>query len=212
MKKTMIFVAFLSLSAFLAFQPVFSQGDLTYGLNATAGAAKLNQGLGQSNDIQSFIGTIIGTALSFVGIIFFILMLYGGFLWMTARGNEDQTSRAIGTITAGAIGMVIIMASYTITSFLFTSLALQDPSRPPAATMPAMPPVPGAGGGTASGGVRCCVYRDRGNSNVNAGRWVAEASASQDCQAICDSSNGLLWGCADISIPNQSGAVGGVCR
>ena len=207
MKKIPLFAAILSVGIFCSLQPVFSQGDPTYGLNATAGAAKLNQGLGQSSDIQSFIGTIIGTALSFVGIVFFILMLYGGFLWMTARGNEDQTSKAIGTITAGAIGMVIIMASYTITSFLFTSLALQDPAAPSNVGMPSMPPTPQATG------VRCCVYRDRANNNANAGRWVAEASASQDCQAICDGSNGgLLWGCADISIPNQSGAVGGVCR
>lgn len=97
---------------------VFAQ----YGLDTTAGAAGLNKGLGATGDISSFIGTLIGTGLSFIGIVFFILMLYGGFLWMTARGNEDQTGKAIGTITAGAIGMVIIMASYAITSFLFTSL------------------------------------------------------------------------------------------
>jgi hypothetical protein len=182
-----------------------------YGLTETATQAKLNEGFGGQTTIQVFIGTLIGTGLSFVGVVFFILMLYGGFLWMTARGNEDQTSKAIGTITAGAIGMVIIMASYAITSFLFSSLnpepqteGVVDPSEPvpPGGFVGPVPPNP----------VRCCVYRDRANNDGNGGRWVDASTASASCQALCDGSNGQLWGCADISIPNTSGPVGSLCR
>ena len=30
-------------------------------------------------------------SLSFIGVLFFALMVFGGFMWMTARGNEEQT-------------------------------------------------------------------------------------------------------------------------
>ncbi len=99
-----------------------------FGLNATAGSAGLASG--GATSLPDFIGNLVGVGLSFIGIVFFILMLYGGFLWMTARGSEDQTSKAIGTITAGAIGMIVIMASYTITSFLFNSLTPGGSSAP----------------------------------------------------------------------------------
>jgi len=64
------------------------------------------------------IGTIIGAILNFLGVIFLILMIYGGFMWMTAAGNEEQISKAQKIITAAIIGVVIVASAYAITAYV----------------------------------------------------------------------------------------------
>lgn len=106
MKK---FLALLSI-AFVLVTPVFAQ----YGLDETAGAANLR---GESEPTV-IVGRIIGAGLSLIGIVFFILTLYAGIIWMVARGNEESAKKAINTIIAAAIGMIITMSAYAITSFI----------------------------------------------------------------------------------------------
>jgi cbb3-type cytochrome oxidase subunit 3 len=66
---------------------------------------------------NTIISTIIQVALSFLGIIFLGLMVYGGYIWMTDRGNSDNIEKAKKLITAAVIGLIIVMAAYAI-SFL----------------------------------------------------------------------------------------------
>lgn len=64
------------------------------------------------------IGTIIQTLLSFVGVIFLVLMVYAGFLWMTARGEEGQVDKAKDIITTSVIGLTVTLSAYAITAFV----------------------------------------------------------------------------------------------
>lgn len=89
-----------------------------YGLSDTARSA----GLPTEVDLPTLVGNIIGQALALIGVLFFVLMVYGGFLWMTARGNEDQTTKARNTIIAAVIGMLIVFASYALTNFVFEAV------------------------------------------------------------------------------------------
>ncbi len=82
-------------------------------------------GAGYRTDIVSpepVIAIVIRAALSFLGVLFLILMVYGGFLWMTARGNEDQVVKAKNLIIAAIIGLIIILASYAISYFVIDAL------------------------------------------------------------------------------------------
>ncbi len=60
------------------------------------------------------LGLIVNTALSLLGVVFIILMVYGGFQWMTAGGNEEQVKKAQGRIKNAIIGLVITIAAYAI--------------------------------------------------------------------------------------------------
>lgn len=64
----------------------------------------------------------VQTILSLLGIIFLGLTLTAGFQWMTAGGNEDQISKAQKTLKAAIIGLIIVIAAYTITFFIFKAL------------------------------------------------------------------------------------------
>ena len=61
---------------------------------------------------------IIKYLMTFLGLIAVCIILYGGFLWMTASGNEDRMDKAKKTIIAGAIGLVVVLAAYAIVTFV----------------------------------------------------------------------------------------------
>ena len=72
--------------------------------------------------IDTTIGGIIQAVMSFLGIIFLILMIYGGFLWMTAKGNEEQVTKAKNLIIAAIIGIIIVVSAYAITYFVLVGI------------------------------------------------------------------------------------------
>lgn len=98
-------------------EPALSQ----YGLGETAEKAGL-KGAIKSSSIADLIGNVVGAALTMVGVLFLILMLYGGIIWMTARGNETETDKALKTIKSAIIGLIIVVASYAITNFVFQAI------------------------------------------------------------------------------------------
>lgn len=102
------------LTFFFGVEKVFA----AYGLNETAGTAGLSTG----GTVQGITGNVIGAILTMVGVLFLVLMVYGGIIWMTARGNEQQTQKALNTIIAAVIGLVIVLGSYAFTTFVFSSV------------------------------------------------------------------------------------------
>jgi len=68
------------------------------------------------------VAVVIQAFLGFLGIIFVVLMIYGGYLWMTSRGNEEQVNKAKDTIRRAVIGLIIILSAYAITYTVFNSL------------------------------------------------------------------------------------------
>ena len=72
-------------------------------------------------------GTVVSAFLGLLGIIFIILMLYGGYQWMTARGNEEQVNKAKDIIRTTIIGLIIIIGSYAIWNFIFYNFIMGIP-------------------------------------------------------------------------------------
>ena len=119
MKRLSFLSSFFFGASVLLMPSIVFGADDTYGLKATAGAAGLTK---YGPDLPALIGNVIGTMLSLVSVIFFALMIYGGIKWMISRGNEDQSKKALDTIIAAIIGIIIVLASYAITTFVFSSV------------------------------------------------------------------------------------------
>ncbi len=75
-----------------------------------------------TTDIRVLIGNIIRIFLGLLGTIAIVLVLYGGFLWMTAAGNEEKIEKAKKILTNAAIGLAIVLSAYAITSFIISRL------------------------------------------------------------------------------------------
>lgn len=87
-----------------------STGDTVYG------------SLGEQS-IGTFIGTyVIAPAFSLIGVIFLVLIIYAGFMWMTARGEEKQVTTAKTIMTNAVIGLVLTLSAFAITTFIFGAL------------------------------------------------------------------------------------------
>lgn len=76
--------------------------------------------------ISTVVGSVINVALSFLGIIFIILIIYSGYNWMTANGNEEQVKKSTKTITRAIIGLIITLSSWAIWFFIFENLIKID--------------------------------------------------------------------------------------
>jgi membrane-associated PAP2 superfamily phosphatase len=82
-------------------------------------------------DIRYRVVKIINIVVSIIGILLVILMVYAGFLWMTASGNEDQISKAKKIMANAAVGLVIVFLSWSITYFILkrlTAINVGDPN------------------------------------------------------------------------------------
>lgn len=79
----------------------------------TNAEAKLGTG-----DLTVIIGSIIRYALGLLGTIFLVLILYGGFLWMTAGGNEEKIGKAKKMLANSTVGLLIVILSYAIALFI----------------------------------------------------------------------------------------------
>lgn len=112
-KKFLIVIILFFLAFFALAQNIVLADD--YGLKETAKTAELPT---DSQDISLTIGKVVGAGLAFIGVLFFLLIIYGGLLWMTARGNETQVTKAKDLIISAVIGLVIVLSAYAITKYV----------------------------------------------------------------------------------------------
>ena len=115
--------------------------------------------IGKKIDPATFIGKILAVALTILSTVFFILMIYAGILWMTAKGDETQAKKARDTIIAAVIGVILVLASYSIVKFIFK----ESMGNPDAAC---------TNMGT---GYTCKLYNQCGTSAVKQAQTVAAA-------------------------------------
>lgn len=73
-------------------------------------------------DLPTLIGRIINIFLSLLGIIFVILIIYGGYLYMTASGDPNKAKKGADVFKTAVIGLVIIFLAYAITTFVIDQL------------------------------------------------------------------------------------------
>lgn len=81
-----------------------------------------NAGIAGGGGLTEMIGKLINVGLGFLGIVFLVLMLYAGFLWMTAQGDDKKVGKAKDMIFQAIIGLIIIVAAYAISNFVLGSL------------------------------------------------------------------------------------------
>ena len=113
-----LFLAF-SLVTVLAL-PVLAQNTTdTLGIGAVE---QSNISLGGS-DLRVTVVKIINTVLGLLGIIALGIVLYGGFVYMTAGGDDAKVSTAKKILVNGVIGLTIILSAFAITKFVLNKLS-----------------------------------------------------------------------------------------
>lgn len=122
--------------------------DLGFGKKVSEAANKAGYGATTETTLAETAGIAIKAALSFVGVIFLVLMVYAGYLWFTSRGEEEPIKKAQKIIMASAIGLAIVAGAYGITALVVPRI---------------LEKTTGAGGGAPKAGgakVECCSICD----------------------------------------------------
>ena len=69
------------------------------------------------------VGLAISMVLSFLGVLFLFLIIYGSFIWMNSQGNDQEVKKAKTIIQDSIIGLLIVVMAYAITAFIGNNLA-----------------------------------------------------------------------------------------
>ncbi len=91
--------------------------------------------------VVKIVGGVVNISLSIVGVLLLGYMMYAGFLWMTSGGEKEGAETALKMIRQAVIGIVIIAASFAISSFVLSSLSTIAGG----VTPPPTPPGPSSG-------------------------------------------------------------------
>ena len=68
--------------------------------------------------LASAVGSVLNILLTFIGTLVLLIVIYAGFTWATAAGNEEKIKKAKGMLVGGVIGLVIITTSAYLIGFV----------------------------------------------------------------------------------------------
>lgn len=110
-----------TLALWLVYVPLAHAQDLGQGnLDAVAGQANIKPS--SSATLPVIIGNAVRIFIGALGIIFLLLTVYAGYLYLTARGSEENVKHAKETLSRGVIGMIIVFAAYAISTYVLSAL------------------------------------------------------------------------------------------
>lgn len=117
--KKHVLIGVMSLAVLVL--PMVAGAQSTFGQDEMAELQGAS-GLGDRS-LPELIGLIINVILSFLGIVAVIIVIGGGFMWMTAGGDDGKVTNAKNMIRNGIVGIVIVVASYAVANFVIAQLS-----------------------------------------------------------------------------------------
>lgn len=102
----------------------FAQVDaIRAGVDAAASQSGIRTvGCTGTGCIVNIIGNVVNIALSFMGVLLLMYILYAGFLWTTAGGESKKTDAAKTMIQNAVIGLVLTLSAFAIADFVLTQI------------------------------------------------------------------------------------------
>ncbi len=126
MKKIIVILAIISIfsGSLVLLMPKISQASYLELKNQEGfgGTNEIPKAFGEDErplDVRYIVANIIKAVLGLLATIFIILIVIAGYKWMMSQGNEEEITKAKDTIKNSIIGLIIILASYGITVFVF---------------------------------------------------------------------------------------------
>lgn len=86
------------------------------------GSTARESGVPTKTNLAGMIGRVIGGLATIMGSLFLALIIYGGFLYMTAQGNDEKIKKAKSVITGSIIGIIIIFSAYALVGFVINNI------------------------------------------------------------------------------------------
>ena len=126
-KKFLILILFILFSVFIFISPCLATLSPSEGLDVVVEegygkTVEIGEGQAQAA-LYETIGAVVNVVLSALGIVMLIIIVYSGYLWMMAGGNEEQVTKAKKWILNASIGILIIGISFYAVDYILYRLA-----------------------------------------------------------------------------------------
>ena len=92
--------------------------DTSSGLCLPPKDAACNGGICESKSFTDLLIRIITLLLTVAGIIAVLMLIVGGFWYITSAGNEEQSEKGKKAITNAIIGVIVVLLSYAIVTVI----------------------------------------------------------------------------------------------
>lgn len=74
-------------------------------------------GLGTA-DLKRTVVNILNWVLGIMALIAVVMIIWGGFTWLSAAGNEEKIEKAKKIIGAAVVGLIVILLAWAIVIFV----------------------------------------------------------------------------------------------
>jgi len=128
MTRTILKLSFLSffLFIFVGIMPIQAQSGTWLDQVQEGGLEEVGRTAygesGEPQPLQLVIANVVKVGLGLFGIIFVILIIMAGYKYMTAGGNDEKVKQSVAQIRNAIIGLLIVLAAYSITIFITRSI------------------------------------------------------------------------------------------
>lgn len=113
LRETLLFSGLLGvaliISAFIA-EPSFATALIETGDAPSA----ISSATGGEGSLKDLVQTILNFFLSFLGFVATIMVIYGGILYVTSAGNDENVGKAKKILLYAIVGIVIILLSFAL--------------------------------------------------------------------------------------------------
>jgi len=74
-------------------------------------------GLGTA-DLEQTVITIVQWALGLLALVAVVIIIWAGFIWITAGGNDEKLEKSKKMITAAVVGLIVVLLAWAIVIFV----------------------------------------------------------------------------------------------
>lgn len=121
--STRLIVSVVSVAVWAAVAVATVSAQIPDSVNVQLGPAAAGAGVNQQEaEIGQVVARVINVSLSLIGIVLVALLVYAGWLWMTAAGEEEKITKAKGIIRSAIIGIIIVFLAYGISRLVIRGL------------------------------------------------------------------------------------------
>lgn len=75
-----------------------------------------------NTDLMGTLQVVVNVILSVLGIVAVIVIIIGGFTYMTSAGDASKAAKARNTILYGVIGLIIALLAFAIVNFVLNGV------------------------------------------------------------------------------------------
>lgn len=98
--------------------PFASHAQTSFSIESVGGSI----GLGNA-DLKETVINILNLALGLLALVAVVMIIIGGFTWLTAGGNEEKVDKAKKIISAAVIGLIIVLLAWAVVIFVARTTA-----------------------------------------------------------------------------------------